>query len=214
MTAERKAAKNWFGRIFEPTIDFYVLLIGQADKTLEGVKAMHDWLLEGGFHRCQHVRDLEDEADALKMDLEKKLVDSFVTPFDREDIFELSATLDEVINASKAIVREVEAFEVLPEQNPELLDMADLLVQGTKNLRDSIANLRNDLKESASQALQARKAENKFAKLYRRSMQTLLQNDDVKTILRVKEVYRQMMTASERIDRVGEKLQHAIVKMS
>ncbi len=214
MTAERKATKTWFGRIFEPTIDFYALLVNQADKTLEGMGAMQDWLLDGGFHRCQHVRDLEDAADDLKIDLEKKLVDSFVTPFDREDIFELSATLDEVINAAKSIVREVEAFEVLPQQNPELLDMAELLVHGTKSLRDSIASLRSDLKEAQSQALLARKAENRFAKLYRRSMQELLQQEDVKTILRVKEVYRQMLTASERIDRVGEKLLHVVVKMS
>lgn len=214
MTAEKRSSNLWFGRIFEPTIDFYALLINQADKTLEGMQAMHDWLLDGAFHRCQKVRDLEDAADGLKIDLEKKLVDSFITPFDREDIFEVSATLDEVINGAKSIVREVEAFEVLPQQNPELLDMADLLVQGTRNLKESIAALRTDLKEAATQALLARKAENKFAKLYRRSMQELLQQDDVKTILRVKEVYRQMLTASERIDRVGEKLLHVVVKMS
>lgn len=212
--AERKPTTFWLGRIFEPTVDFYALLLNQADKTLEGMSAMHEWLLDGAFHRCQRVRDLEDAADALKIDLEKKLVDSFVTPFDREDVFEVSACLDEVINGAKAIVREVEAFEVLPQQNPELLDMAELLVQGTKNLRESISLLRSDLKEAASQALLARKAENKFAKLYRRSMQLLLQQDDVKVILRVKEVYRQMLTASERIDRVGEKLQHVVVKMS
>lgn len=175
---------------------------------------MEQWLMAGGDVRCQNVRDLEEEADDLKFDLEKKLVDSFVTPFDREDIFEVSATLDEVINAAKAIVREVEAFEVSPQRNPELLDMAELLVQGTKNLRDGIASLRTDLKEAATQALMARKAENKLAKVYRRCMQDLLHQDDIKLILRVTEVYRQMLQASERIDRVGEKLLHVIVKMS
>ena len=214
MTAERKAARPWFGRIFEPTVNFYSLLSQQADKTFEGMQAMEQWLIAGGDHRCQRVRDLEDEADQLKIDLEQKLVDSFMTPFDREDIFEVSATLDEVINAAKAIVREVEAFEVLPQKNPELLDMAELLVHGTKNLQQSIALLGSDSKESAAYALQARKAENKFAKFYRHCMQELLHQDDIKLILRVTEVYRQMLQASERIDRVGETLQHVIVKMS
>lgn len=213
MTAERKPA-NWFGKIFEPTVDFYALLLSQADKTLEGMQAMEQWLLTGGGNRCQNVRDLEEEADQLKIDLEEKLVDSFITPFDREDIFEISACLDEVINSAKAIVREVEAFEVLPQRNPELLDMAELLAQGTRYLRDSIASLKSDLKDSASKALLARKSENKFAKVYRRSMQDLLQQEDIKLILRVTEVYRQMMQGSERIDRVGEKLLHVIVKMS
>lgn len=213
MTAERKPAR-WFGKIFEPTVNFYALLLTQADKTLEGMQAMEQWLMAGGDNRCQNVRDLEEEADQLKIDLERKLVDSFVTPFDREDIFEISASLDEVINSAKAIVREVEAFEVLPHRNPEIIDMAELLVQGTRYLRDSIASLRTDLKDAATKALLARKSENKFAKVYRRSMQDLLQQEDIKLILRVTEVYRQMLQASERIDRVGEKLLHVVVKMS
>ncbi|MGH9548738.1 MAG: DUF47 domain-containing protein, partial [Terriglobales bacterium] len=112
MVAEKGRSGNWLGRLFEPRIDFYALLKHQADKTLEGMEALEEWIAKGAEERCQRVRDLENEADDLKMLIERSLVDAFVTPFDREDIYDLSIRLDEVINCAKSIVREMEALDV------------------------------------------------------------------------------------------------------
>ena len=213
MAAEKKAHLHWFSGIFEPTVDFYELLDLQVDKTLEGVQALSRWLKENGTDRGQSVRDLEREADEMKLDLERKLVKSFVTPFDREDIYELSATMDEVINSAKNVVREMEAMAVTS-QGTRLVEMADMLVEGTTCLRVSIHALRTDLRVAGDQALHARKTDIRAAKIYRSAMQELLETDDFKKIFRIKEVYKVMMEGAEKINRVGEKLLHAIVKMS
>jgi len=76
---------SWLTRFFEPKTDFYALLKAQADTTLQGMVAFEEWLNNGASGRCQIVRDLEKEADTLRLDLERKLVESFVTPFDREE---------------------------------------------------------------------------------------------------------------------------------
>lgn len=213
MTAEKKKPFNLFGSFFEPTTDFYALLNKQIDKTMEGMQALHEWIKEGGAERCQLVRDLEREADEMKMDLERKLVISFVTPFDREDIFELSASMDEVINAAKAVVREMEALNVVT-NGTKLLEMSDILIDGTLSLQNSFRSLKKDLREASTEALKARKTDTKFGKVYRPAMRDLLESDDFKKIFRVREVYKAMLLAAERIDQVGEKLLHAIVKMS
>lgn len=215
MTAEKKSHLQWFSGIFEPTVDFYELLNKQADKTLEGMQALASWLKDdgGGDGRCQLVRDLEREADEMKMDLERKLVSSFVTPFDREDIYELSASLDEVINSAKSCVREMEAMNVSAD-GTKLAELADMLVEGTSYLKNAVYALRKNLREAADQALLARKTDTRTAKIYRAAVKELLELDDIKKIFRVKEVYKVMMTGADRIDAVGEKLLHAIVKMS
>lgn len=210
---EKKKSTSWFGGVFEPTVDFYELLNVQVDKTLEGMEALAKWLKDGGEERCELVRQLEREADELKMKLEIQLVNSFVTPFDREDIYELSSSMDEVINAAKAVVREMEAMNVIT-HGTRLLEMADILVEGTICLRNSLRALKKDLREAGMQALQARKTDTRFGKVYRPAMNELLERDDFKAIFRVKEVYKVMLMAAERIDQVGEKLLHAIVKMS
>ncbi len=213
MVGQKKKHLHWFSGIFEPTVDFYALLTTQADKTHEGMVALATWLREDGDARCQTVRDLERQADEMKMDLERKLVVSFVTPFDREDIYELSWTMDEVINSAKGVVREMEAMNVSP-SGTRVLEMADMLVEGTLLMKTAIHSLKTDLREAAEQSLQLRKVDSRFGKIYRPAVNELFDLDDFKTIFRVKEVYRAMVVSADRIDRVGETLLHAIVKMS
>ncbi|MFN8655524.1 MAG: DUF47 family protein [Candidatus Obscuribacterales bacterium] len=208
-----QAKFNLFGGLFEPSADFYDMLSKQANKTLEGMEALQEWLgSQDEDARGQDVRDREREADELKFALGKKLVETFITPFDREDVYDLSLSLDEVINAAKGTVREVEAFEV-PRQVKGMCDLAALLVEGTRCLAAAFAALRTDRREAAEQALMARKIENKVTKAYRLAISELFEEDDIKRILRFKEVYKTLLLAAEKIDVVGEKLLHAIIKM-
>jgi uncharacterized protein len=208
-------SKSFFTHVFGTPVDFYALLDEQAAKTLEGMQALLGWLNEeAGEERCQVVRDLENEADELKLTLGRKLQDSFITPFDREDIYELSINLDEVINAAKAIAREIEAFGVSPAKHHMLRDMGFILVVGSDCLHRSIRALRTDLSEASRQAMMARKLEKRLNKVYRQAMRELIELDDIKEIMRVREVYKAMLLAAERIDVMGERLMHAIMKMS
>lgn len=213
MVAEKKIHRFWFSGVFEPTVDFFDLLNQQADKTMEGLNALSKWLKEDGVERCQIVRDLERQADEMKLNIENKLVVCFVTPFDREDIYGLSSSLDEVMNITKAVVREMEALSVSPE-GTKLVEMSEILVEGTASLKASFEALRGNLRQAADHALQAKKTDTRTAKVYRQAMSELLEEDDIKHILRVKEIYKVMMEGAERIDRVGDYLLHAIVKMS
>jgi uncharacterized protein Yka (UPF0111/DUF47 family) len=204
-----------FGRLLEPTHDFYAMLNGQAAKTLEGLRALEDWVDDDCPDRCQTVRDLENEADEIKLDLGKKLTESFITPFDREDIYDLSQLLDEVINAAKGVVREIEAYDVRPSNGaPAIRELCAILTEGTQSLVLAFAALRNEPKSAYEQATLARKAENRLTKAYRLAVRELFAEDDLKLIMRVIEVYRSLLNAAEKIDNVGEKLLHAIIKMS
>lgn len=200
-------------RFFAPRIDFYALLVAQADTTLRGVEGLETWLSTGAAERCQVVRDLEHHGDELKASLQSKLAESFVTPFDREDIYDLSVRLDEVLNSAKNSAREVEALNYCP-RDSSLSEMARNLVEGSRCLYNSFRNLNVNLEEASAQAKLARKSENRFEKVYRQAMRELFELNDFKTILRTLEVYRTMVQTASRIDMVAEKLHHVIVKIS
>jgi uncharacterized protein Yka (UPF0111/DUF47 family) len=203
---------NWFFKIFSPKTNFYRLLERQARITLEGIEALKTWIEEGAQGRGQKVRDFEHEADDTVLDLQKRLVDSFITPFDREDIYDLSARLDEVINAAKTTVREMEALEISTEDQ-FLMEMVTTLVEGTRCLAQSFSHLERDLNSASQEAELARKAENRVSKIYRRAMRHLFSLDDFKTIQKTKEVYRCLVSIAARIDYVAVKLVHVIIKM-
>lgn len=211
---ERKQKEDgWFSRLFQPEKDFFGLLAEQATITLEGMEALEKWINEGAHDRCQLVRDLEHKADKHKLKVAQYLVGTLITPMDREDIYDLSARLDEVINTAKRAVREMEAFQ-LGSAGTELPKMSTILVDGTRSLLSAFDNLGSDLVEASTKATLARKADARLDKLYRTSMPELFKDDDVKRIMKIVEVYRTMAYASSRIDIVGEKLLHVIVKMS
>lgn len=216
MGTEGGVRPKWlWGSIFEPATDFYEMLNRHARTTLDGLEALHDWITsEHRDERCQRVRDLENEADVLKLELGKKLFEAFITPFDREDIFDLCHRMDEVINGAKSVVRELDTFDIDPQATPNLPELIEILVEGTRHLTNSITSLQHNLPQASEQALLARKAENKFTKAYRAAMKQLFEIDDVKLILRTKEVYRTLLLVSEKIDVVGERLQQIIIKMS
>jgi uncharacterized protein Yka (UPF0111/DUF47 family) len=210
------ADKNpgWFSKVFEPQTDFYKILIDQATMTLHGLEALECWINDGADERCQTVRDFESKADEIKLDLQKRLVDSFVTPFDREDIYDLSTRLDEIINSAKGTAREIEAFTMNPE-DAYMTEMARTLVEGARCLVNAFTALREkNFSEAEVQASLARKSENRLSKVYRQAMRELFSINDLKKIMRTVEVYRSFVVAAEHIDRVGAKLQHVIVKIS
>jgi uncharacterized protein Yka (UPF0111/DUF47 family) len=208
-----KKKESWLHKLFEPKTNFYLLLQQQAETTLNGMIALEEYMSSGEKEKGQKVRELEKFADGQKLGLERKLVDSFVTPFDREDIYDVSTYMDEIINAAKATVRETEAMQFVP--NEQIYkEMAGTLVEGTRAIHGSLRELNVNIREAAIHAQQARKSENRFNNTYREAMTLLYNTDDVKQILKTTEVLRCMMNAAVRIDRLGEKLLHVIVKLT
>lgn len=207
---------SWFSlpllsRLTRKPVDFYDLLAQHAATTLKGMQELELWFETGDeIHRLR-VPEIERQADAIKLELQLKLGATFITPFDREDIFDLCIKLDEVINGAKAIVREMEAMDVQP-KNESLEQFSIILLEGTRCLHNAFASLKSDPKEAASQAFLARKSENRFTKVYRQATHELFAADDLKSILKTYEVYRYMLHTAERIDTLGEKLIHVIVK--
>ncbi|MDR3612621.1 MAG: DUF47 family protein [Candidatus Obscuribacterales bacterium] len=209
----KKKESGWLSKLFEPKHDFYALLREQSQTTLSGMLALQSYLTTGSLENKQKVRDLESAADEQKLSLEKKLNDSFVTPFDREDIYDIAVFLDEIINAAKATVREMDAMQMHP-SDPAFIEMAEILVEGTRCINSSFHQLNRNHKEAYEFAQLARKSENRLGKTYRVAMSELFAQDDIKLIFKTTEIYRSLLYASERINLLGEKLLHVIVKMS
>jgi len=61
------------------------------------------------------VRDCEHRADTAKRELWRLLREAFSPPMDAEDLFTLSADLDEVLNGAKDLVREIEVMAMEPD---------------------------------------------------------------------------------------------------
>src|ERR1700731_3012697 len=79
---------------------FYHLFVKQADNIFVGAKALLEMLSHytGVPEQVQSIKAIEHDGDDITHSIFTKLNQSFVTPFDREDIHELTSRLDDVID--------------------------------------------------------------------------------------------------------------------
>ena len=103
--------RRWF---LPENPDLLAMLRNQAAITVEAMDALVAWS-NGDTAAADTVRDCEHRADATKRELWEAVRDSFSPPLDAEDLYTLSADLDEVLNAAKDLVREMEVMDMEPD---------------------------------------------------------------------------------------------------
>ncbi|WP_287843586.1 DUF47 family protein [Caldanaerobacter sp.] len=202
---------NVFKWLFTESIDFYKLLQEQSKLTLQGVTALERYMFTGSEEDGKEVTRLEKLADRKREELIKELDRTFITPFDREDIFNLSKAIDDILDYSDSTVEEMEIYELEP--TPELREIVEVIRISTELIHESVCNLNKDRKEGMRQALQAKKYENRVENLYRKNLAKLFEGDDIKYILKMREIFRHLSNCADRIDLAGDILGHIYVKM-
>lgn len=116
-------------------------LLAQVDTALEVLDLV---LAAAGGSRSPadvagEVDDLEDRADEHREDLVRDLAAVLAPPIDREDMFRLSGSLEDVVSNLVDLVREMDLFGVTGE--PLVVPMLRAVAQGLDELRDAIAAL-------------------------------------------------------------------------
>lgn len=212
VTMSKSAHTPGWLKHFKRKVDFFDLLAQQAETTLGGLRGLHEWLKNNAKGECTAVHELEHKADRQKQDISQKLRDTMVTPFDREDIYDLSAEMDLIINGAKRFVKDV---EFLHEEcsDKHLLKMSEALAQGCEHILTAIQKLRDDLEAAADAAHKARKTETAVEQIYREGLTDLFVQEDIETRAKSNHLYNCMVTIAERVERLGEKLLHISMKL-
>ncbi len=106
--------KDRFARLFsrqKKPNRFLELLAQQADYTVQGLQALAQYMKQPDEALAQRVANIEEEADEVRRILIDELNRTFVTPFDREDIFALSLTIDDMLDYANTTVDEMVVLE-------------------------------------------------------------------------------------------------------
>src|SRR4051812_26726050 len=116
----------WFRKRF----DFYQMLLDQARMSEQGLHWLREFMQTPTEALGWKVEEAETKADDLRGQLIEALNLTFVTPFDREDIFALSRAIDDMIDYGKSTVEEMRLFQA--PTNARLQAMADALSEGAE----------------------------------------------------------------------------------
>ena len=190
--------------------DFYALLSEQARKVEQGMRELVNYMKEPQLAHGHAVLRLEEEADDIRAKVVEELNQTFVTPIDREDIYALSRSVDDIIDYAKSTVEEMMAFQVLPNEHLKL--MAEGLCEAASAISEAIAILSKDRDRAMERVVFAKKRENYVEHCYREALVDLFKGDNVVTILKVREIYRHLSNAADRGDEAANIVGNILVK--
>lgn len=202
----RRGKARWF---LPEDGDVLGLLEAQIEVTVRGMDAFALWGAGEAAH-SDTVRAAEHEADERKRDLVAAVRESFTTPLDPEDLFELSRGLDEVLNGAKNMVREADALSIAPDRT--MGEMCAELAEGVRHLQGAFAALGHEPQAADTQAAAAIKAQRNLERTYRAAMSELIGRDDLREVLGHQELYRRLMRISDAIVAVADRVMYATVK--
>jgi uncharacterized protein Yka (UPF0111/DUF47 family) len=199
-------SKHWF---LPKNPDLLGLLCEQAAITVDGMCALEVWAA-GEPTAGDDVRAFEHVADNKKRQLWRELRDAFSPPIDAEDLYSLSSDLDEVLNASKNLVREFEVMELAPDTATH--EMVLLLAKATQSLADAFARLGKQEGDATECADAAIKSARGVEHVYRSAMSTLLEVDDLREVMGRREAYRRLARIADHIHAVADRVWYAVMK--
>lgn len=197
---------------------FIKLIHNQAALTMEGLEALKAYMENQDSGAAALLTTKEKEADEARRILIDELNRTFVTPFDREDIFALSRAIDDVLDYAYSTVDEMEILKVVP--TAYMQRIASLLKDAAYELLMAVERLEEHIGVAGDHAQRAKALENRVESVYREALADLFSeatgkdNDAIVKILKQREVYRHLSNAADRGDEAANVIADIVVKVA
>ena len=193
---------------------FLALIIQQAEYAVQGMEALKQYARNPDGALAERVTQLEAEADEVRRILIDELNHTFVTPFDREDIFALSLTIDDILDYAESTVDEMVMLNVKP--NPYLERMVSLLSDAAVEIYRGVQRLEDHPNVANDHAVRAKALENRVENVYRQALADLFKDprdlDGIMEMLKLREIYRHLSNAADRGDQAANVIGDIVVK--
>ncbi len=179
--------------------EFYKKLTDEAAFTPENVRAMHE---------------LEHYGDELTHNIINTLNETFITPFDREDILALANRLDDIIDGIYLITNRFQLYKITkPTEYSQKL--ANTIAQSTKAMQKALSSLRSNknMKETLFQCVEINRLENEGDVLRDEAISWLFENEkDPIMVIKQKELFEEAETVTDFCEYVANLVESILVK--
>lgn len=214
LTAVRSFPQRVRDRFTRRPDRFIVRIQQQCELNVEAAGALLDYMGKPSKKNAQRVQQLEKDADEIRRMLVDELNRTFVTPIDREDIYALSRAIDDILDDTWFTINEMDILDVTP--NSFLAEMASLLSQGAEEIKLALDRLTTHPNVASSHAIRARSVNNNMETLYATALADLFKKpkdlDNVVMMLKLREIYRHLFHAADRIGDAANIVDDIVVK--
>lgn len=206
-------------RWFLPKSDDFLSMFRHASENIvDGAALFHQITLDPSNlkEKVERLKELEHIGDRITHEAMDLLNQHFITPFDREDIHALISRLDDVIDVTDAAAQRLVLFRIT-EIPPHLQRLAEILLASTREMQRALLALhdRKTHAEAVKACVEINRLENDADVVHREALGELFANStDAITIIKLKELYALIESATDRCEDVANVVQSIIIKAS
>ena len=194
---------------------FYDLFTQSASNLVEGARLLAEMFSEGNDKAAiaARMRDAEHRGDDATHEIVRRVNTTFVTPFDREDIYRLAAGLDDVMDFMEEAVDLVLLYEIV-ELPADFAEQVDVLQRAADTTAAAMPRLRT-MKNLDEFWIEINGLENQGDRIYRRIVARLFGGDyEALTVLKLKDVVDSLEHAIDAFEHVANTIEQIAVKES
>ncbi|MFZ1880057.1 MAG: DUF47 family protein [Gaiellaceae bacterium] len=173
------------------------------------VELLDEW--PDNREKLRDIRELEHEGDRLTHEVINLLNRTFVTPFDRDDMYRLSSVIDDVCDHIDEAADNIDAYEVrnVPDRARQ---QAEVIYRAASRLHEAV-ELLEGFKDSKRQLVALRELEDEGDRLSREAIADLFRSGaDPLTIIRWKDIHEQLEEAVDACENAADVLEAILVK--
>lgn len=195
---------------------FIELLIRQSEITARGLAYLEDVLPNLPDNVLEEMKSLEYSGDEIRRVLIDELHKTFVTPLDREDIYNISHHIDEMLDYAHSTVLELTLLKIDADEYLQL--MVKLNRQASEEIAMAMRRLQENPVVALEHARRARKLESEVEHTYREAVADLFTKaKDFKPLmemLRRREVYRHVSNMADQASAAAHVIGMVVIKMT
>ncbi|GAA1418456.1 MULTISPECIES: DUF47 family protein [Catellatospora] len=197
---------------------FYEMFSRAAQNLVRGTELLSELALPGADVQSvsERLAEVEHDSDKITHELYNKINSTFITPFDREDIYRLGSGLDDVMDHLEAVGNLVYLYGLtkLPALPREMIEMIDVLDQQAKVTALAMPRLKQ-MKGLKDYWVECNRLENDGDRTYRMLLVRLFSGEyDALTVLKMKEVADELEAACDAFEHVANTVETIAVKES
>lgn len=200
---------------------FFPLFENDAQNLVKAAETLKALLYsnESGEHEklYMEIKDLEHIGDEITIKTYEQLNKSFITPFDREDIHELTANIDDVVDSINGIARRIRLYR--PKKlMPIYKEMADLILDAAREVESAVHCLKDPVanKEKITRSCGIVTAiEHKADDIYFAGMSELFEKEeDIKELIKNNKILEMLERCVDEQEDVTDTMKSILIKMA
>jgi hypothetical protein len=197
---------------------FYTLFEQVGDNVLGMGRALKAVVAEPDFDKrgemIAGLENMEHVNDELTHQIYTELGRNFITPFDREDIHYLASALDDICDYIYSSAKKINFYRVNP-HDMGILKLADLIEQGSEQIRSAVRELRDmrNMRKITDALAKVSVIENQADDIFDMSIDRLFDGEpDAKEVIKKREIYQAMEIATDKCEDAVNVIESIIIK--